>query len=256
MHTELSVPNVDGERKTEAQVISEVLAKKTRKPMFLQNVGVEHKPYTSCVSTLSAQLDREKTGSTDLWDILNTQRHEMDELTSQIEESEEKHCELEQNLQALTRLFDQQRRPCFGRRLRRQPLPVLCHLRSTANAQLTDPDLALPARLPGHRRQDLMVAAAMEGSRGGRSWRWQKQAFTTLLHPTFVAVAAVPPPRLPAQQKTFDLLLYGSHINSNLQILHLLFPLQPARFHDTTDGIRSIENKKNSYRKNEQQAKI
>jgi hypothetical protein len=105
MHTELSVPNEDGERKTEAQVISEVLAKKTKKPMFLQNVGVEHKPYTSCMSTLSAQLDREKKGSTDLRDVLNNQRHE----TSQIEESEEKHCELEQKLQALTRLFDQQR---------------------------------------------------------------------------------------------------------------------------------------------------
>lgn len=71
MHTELSVPNEDGERKTEAQVISEVLAKKTKKPMFLQNVGVEHKPYTSCMSTLSAQLDREKTGSIDLRDVLN-----------------------------------------------------------------------------------------------------------------------------------------------------------------------------------------
>jgi septal ring factor EnvC (AmiA/AmiB activator) len=109
MHTELSVPNEDGERKTEAQVMSKVLAKKTKKPMFLQNVGVEHKPYTSCMSTLSAQLDREKTGSTDLRDVLNNQRHEMEELTSQIEESEEKHCELEQKLQALTRLFDQQR---------------------------------------------------------------------------------------------------------------------------------------------------
>jgi predicted nucleic acid-binding Zn-ribbon protein len=61
------------------------------------------------MSTLSAQLDREKTGSTDLRDVLNNQRHEMEELTSQIEESEEKHCELEKKLQALTRLFDQQR---------------------------------------------------------------------------------------------------------------------------------------------------
>jgi hypothetical protein len=61
------------------------------------------------MSTLYAQLDIEKMGSTELWDILNNQRHEMEELTSQIEESEEKHCELEQKLQALTRLFDQQR---------------------------------------------------------------------------------------------------------------------------------------------------
>jgi hypothetical protein len=109
MHIELSVSNEDGERKTEAQVISEVRAKKTKKHMFLQNMGVEHKPYTSCMSTLSAQLDREKMGSTDLRDVHNNQRHEMEELTSHIEESEEKHCELEQKLQALTRLFDQQR---------------------------------------------------------------------------------------------------------------------------------------------------
>jgi hypothetical protein len=27
--------------------------------MFLQNVGVEHQPYKSCISTMSAQLDRE-----------------------------------------------------------------------------------------------------------------------------------------------------------------------------------------------------
>jgi hypothetical protein len=33
----------------------------------------------------------------------------MEELNSQIEESEEKRYELEQKLQALTRLFDQQR---------------------------------------------------------------------------------------------------------------------------------------------------
>jgi hypothetical protein len=33
----------------------------------------------------------------------------MDELTSQIEENEEKHCEMKQKIEALTRLFDQQR---------------------------------------------------------------------------------------------------------------------------------------------------
>jgi hypothetical protein len=35
MHTELSIPNEYGERKTGAQVISKVLAKKTNKHMFL-----------------------------------------------------------------------------------------------------------------------------------------------------------------------------------------------------------------------------
>ena len=109
MQTELSVRTEDGERKTEAQVISEVLAMKTKKPMFLQNVGVELQPYRSSMSTLAEELEIEKMGSADLRSVINTQRHEMDTLTSDIQQSEEKHAYLVKKMEALTRLFDQQR---------------------------------------------------------------------------------------------------------------------------------------------------
>jgi hypothetical protein len=63
MHTELSIPNKDEESKTEAQVISEVLAKKTKKPMFLQNVGGDHQPYTSYMSTLFRNFTERRWGA-------------------------------------------------------------------------------------------------------------------------------------------------------------------------------------------------
>jgi hypothetical protein len=44
MHTELSVPNEDGKRKTEAQVIFEVLSKKTRNLCFFRMWGSSISP--------------------------------------------------------------------------------------------------------------------------------------------------------------------------------------------------------------------
>ena len=82
---------------------------KTNKPMFLQNVGVELQPYRSSMSTLAEELEIEKMGSADLRSIINTQRHEMDTLTSDIHQSEEKHAYLVKKMEALTRLFDLQR---------------------------------------------------------------------------------------------------------------------------------------------------
>jgi len=46
--------------KNEAQVISEVLHQTIKKPMFLQNVGIEHKTSRSNMITLTAELERER----------------------------------------------------------------------------------------------------------------------------------------------------------------------------------------------------
>jgi hypothetical protein len=58
----------------------------------------------------------------------------MEKLTSHIEKSEKKHCELEQKFQALTRLFDQQRysfkQPIFNMGMMRCGAFLLCALAS------------------------------------------------------------------------------------------------------------------------------
>ena len=66
MEHELSATATDGGCKTEAQVVYEVLARKTSQPTFLQNAGVIHQPFQSRKSKLVAELEREKRASAEL----------------------------------------------------------------------------------------------------------------------------------------------------------------------------------------------
>ena len=88
MEHELSVPTADGGRKTEAQVISDVLSKNAAKPSFLPNIGIFHQPCGSKNIKLAAELEREKRGSAKLQDVVKNQHDQMVELTSQVQEAE------------------------------------------------------------------------------------------------------------------------------------------------------------------------
>ena len=105
MENELSVPTEDGETKNEAQVISEVLHKRIKKPTFLQNVGIEHKPSRTNMITLVAELEREKEGSAGLRVVVNKQIEEIHNLKIENKKSEEKQVLLEAKLNELSQLM-------------------------------------------------------------------------------------------------------------------------------------------------------
>ena len=69
---EMSQPTPDGERKNETQVLSEVLGKRVKKPMFFQNVGLEHRTTRSNMSTLADLLEIERRGKADLQDLVDS----------------------------------------------------------------------------------------------------------------------------------------------------------------------------------------
>ena len=92
MEHELSVPTTDGGRKTEAQVVHDVLSKKISQPTFLQNVGVVHQPSQPCrvrKSKLAAELEREKSRIAELRDIIQIQNSKIDQMASKAKEKEE-----------------------------------------------------------------------------------------------------------------------------------------------------------------------
>ena len=77
--------------------------------MFLQNVGLEHQPSRSNISTLSTQLGIEKSGRADLEGIISTQQDVIFELTSKVQKTEERNACLEKKMEALARITGQQR---------------------------------------------------------------------------------------------------------------------------------------------------
>ena len=99
----MSQPTPDGERKNETQVLSEVLRKRIKKPMFLQNVGLEHKPTRSNMSTLPDLLETERRGKADLQDLVDSHNANMFELNRKVQEVREKQAALEARLEMLTR---------------------------------------------------------------------------------------------------------------------------------------------------------
>ena len=89
MEHELSVPTSDGGQKTEAQVVHDVLSKKSSQPTFLQNAGVVYQPSQlsrpSRVTKrkLAAELEREKSASAELRNLVNVQIYQMDKMAAE-----------------------------------------------------------------------------------------------------------------------------------------------------------------------------
>ncbi|KAM0887138.1 hypothetical protein ACQ4PT_029243 [Festuca glaucescens] len=100
---EISQPTPDGERKNETQVLSDVLGKRVKKPMFLQNVGLEHRPTRSNMSTLADFLETERKGKADLQDLVDSQSANLLELNRKVHESRERQAALEAKLETFTR---------------------------------------------------------------------------------------------------------------------------------------------------------
>jgi hypothetical protein len=83
MENKVSQPTEDGQESNSAtEAVAEVLAKHTKKPRFLQHVGIQHVHARSSDSNCQAELAAEKRGNVELRALVDT-------LTKQLKESEE-----------------------------------------------------------------------------------------------------------------------------------------------------------------------
>jgi hypothetical protein len=78
MERQLAEPMADGGRKTEPQVIYDVLSKNAAKPSFLQNIGIFHQPSGSKNSKLAAELEKEQREKTELQEVIRKHENQMD----------------------------------------------------------------------------------------------------------------------------------------------------------------------------------
>ena len=95
MEAELHQPTVDGGCKTEAQVVQDVLSKRTISPRFLRNVGVVHQPTRSRKKKIPVELAKQETETrpcTKLQDLVKKQLDQIKQLTAKVKETEENHA--------------------------------------------------------------------------------------------------------------------------------------------------------------------
>ena len=79
MEHQLHLPTADGGRKTDAEVVYEVLSTRTSsEPRFLQNVGVDFRPSGPTKRYLAAQLSKERKAKEELQDLVNIQRNQIE----------------------------------------------------------------------------------------------------------------------------------------------------------------------------------
>ena len=109
MEHELSVTIVDGGHKPEAQVVYEVLARKTSQPTFLQNAGVIHQPFQSRKSKLVAELESEKMAGAELFYLAKINRDQIDQMVAKEKEREEKQAVMSAKIERLLKLMYQER---------------------------------------------------------------------------------------------------------------------------------------------------
>ncbi|KAM0826433.1 hypothetical protein ACQ4PT_068884 [Festuca glaucescens] len=103
IENEMCKPTLDGGRKNETLVLSGVLGKRIKKPMFLQNVGLEHKPTRSNMSTIADLLETKRRGKAELQDLVNSQKANLFELNGKVLEGKDKQASLEAKLDTFTR---------------------------------------------------------------------------------------------------------------------------------------------------------
>ena len=87
MENSLSTPAAEDEQpKSTTQVVADVLAEKTKKNQFLQNVGMQDARPRSSVRT---ELEAERRTSSELRSIVQTQCGQIDELSRKFKKSKE-----------------------------------------------------------------------------------------------------------------------------------------------------------------------
>jgi hypothetical protein len=92
MENNLSTLIESEEPNSTSQVVADVLAQKTKKNKFLQNVGIwngqpQSGMWGSNVLNIQTELDAEKRANAKLRLIVNTQCEQMDDLTQQVKET-------------------------------------------------------------------------------------------------------------------------------------------------------------------------
>jgi hypothetical protein len=89
MENNLSTPTESEEPNSTSQVVAAVLAQKTKKNKFLQNVAIWNgQPHGPSVLNMETELEIEKRANVKLRLIVNTQREQMDDLPQQLKETE------------------------------------------------------------------------------------------------------------------------------------------------------------------------
>ena len=88
---------------SEAHAFSAAFVGRVQKPRFLQNVGVEHQPTRSSMTTLTTELEKERSKNAALQNIVNYQNDELALLTAKVKEGEEKQAALEAKFDELYR---------------------------------------------------------------------------------------------------------------------------------------------------------
>ena len=94
MEAEMRQPTADGGWKTEAQVVQDVLSKRTISPRFLRNVGVVHQPTQSRKKKIPVELAEQETETrpcTELQDLVKKLLDQINQLTAKVKETEENH---------------------------------------------------------------------------------------------------------------------------------------------------------------------
>lgn len=102
MEMKIAEPVEDGcEPKSVNDAVSEVLAGKTKKNKFLVNVGINSLPVDSSAGSrreLQAALVEEKQTSTDLRELVNIQRQQLDEMVKKMQAAEEERAKNDQEM--------------------------------------------------------------------------------------------------------------------------------------------------------------
>jgi hypothetical protein len=102
METKIAEPVEDGcEPKSVNDVVSKVLCEKTKKNQFLQNVGIKRRGGGSSAASrheLEAQLVLEKQTSSDLRDLVNIQRQQLDEMVKKQQSTEEERAKHDEEM--------------------------------------------------------------------------------------------------------------------------------------------------------------
>ena len=66
-------------------------------------------PSVSKLRHLAAELEKEKKGTADLQEVVNSQSNQMDELTGKVQEAVKERADMEVRIHELTRIVEQER---------------------------------------------------------------------------------------------------------------------------------------------------
>jgi hypothetical protein len=102
MESKIAEPPADGcEPKSVKEAVSEVLTDKNKKNKFLENVGMDSASACSGGESrreLQAELALEKQATTELRDLVNLQRQQLDEMVMKMQAAEEERAKKDEEI--------------------------------------------------------------------------------------------------------------------------------------------------------------